>query len=105
MNQHRLDQILQMLAKNPNDSFLNYAAALEFKKNQKPEVAIDILEKLIKRDENYLPAYFQLGKLYELILNRQMALQIYSKGKEIAVRQHDVKTLAEIENALSLAQQ
>lgn len=91
-----------MLEKNPNDSFLNYAAALEFKKNGKIDSAIDLLEKLIAHDKNYLAAYYQLGKMYEAISEIEKAKNIFFKGKEIARKQNDLKTLSEIEEALKL---
>ena len=100
MQQTRFNQIMTMLEKNPKDSFLNYAAALEFKKNNKIDSAIDLLEKLLKNDENYLPAYYQLGKLYQQINESGKAKNIFLKGKEIAQKQNDFKTLSEIESEL-----
>ena len=102
MDQSRLNQIMQMLEKNPDDSFLNYAAALEFKKNGKIDSAIDLLEKLIASDENYLAAYYQLGKNYEAVSETERAKNIFLKGKDIAVKKNDLKTLNEIEEALIL---
>lgn len=100
MNQERLNQIMQMLEKNPDDSFLNYAAALEFKKNQKIDSAIDLLERLIAHDANYLAAYYQLGKMYELVSENEKAKNTFLKGKEMAIKQNDLKTSAEIEEAM-----
>ncbi len=100
MNPDRLNQILGMLEKNPEDSFLCYAAALEFKKNQKIDSAIDLLEKLLARDENYLPAYYQLGKLFEVALEFEKAKSIFLKGKTIAMNQKDMKTFSELEAAM-----
>lgn len=91
-----------MLEKNPDDSFLNYAAALEFKKNQKIDSAIHLLEQLVSRDKNYLAAYYQLGKMYETISENEKAKNIFLAGKEIAIKQNDLKTLGEIEEALNL---
>lgn len=101
MNQDRLNQIREMLGKHPDDSFLNYAAALEFKKNHKIDLAIDLLEKLIFRDQDYLAAYYQLGKMYESVSEKGKAKSIFLKGKAIAEKQNDLKTLAEINEALN----
>lgn len=89
-----------MLEKNPEDSFLNYAAALEFKKNHRIDSAINLLEKLLDRDENYLAAYYQLGKLYETVSDVNKAKNVLLRGKEMAIKQNDIRTLHEIEEAL-----
>ncbi len=95
-----MNQIMQMLEKNPKDSFLNYAAALELKKNNKIDSAIKLLENVLENDENYLAAYYQLGKLYQQINEFEKGKIIFLKGKEIARKQNDLKTLAEIENEI-----
>lgn len=95
-----MNQLLHMLEKNPDDAFLNYAAALEFKKNHQLDKAIDLLEKLIGKNQNYLAAYYQLGKLYEMISEGTKAVQIYGQGITIARAQNELKTVAEIQEAL-----
>ena len=102
MDQTRQNQIMQMLEKNPCDSFLNFAAALEFKKNNKIDSAIELLEKLIATEENYLPAYYQLGKMYGMISETEKAKIIFLKGKEVAAKQNDLITLMEMEEALKV---
>jgi tetratricopeptide (TPR) repeat protein len=96
----RLEQILEMLKENPSDSFLNYALGLEFARLGNIDTAIDALQGVISRDEDYLGAYYQLGKFFEQSLQNEKAIETYKRGIEIAKRQNNRKTLAELNEAL-----
>ncbi|MEI6488988.1 MAG: tetratricopeptide repeat protein [Bacteroidota bacterium] len=89
-----------MLETEPNDSFLNYGLALEYGKMGEIQKSIELLESLIKRDENYLGAYYQLGKFYELTSEKTKAISTYTKGTAIAKTQNNRKTLSELNEAL-----
>tara|TARA_Y100000813_G_scaffold182315_1_gene151949 strand:- start:193 stop:525 length:333 start_codon:yes stop_codon:yes gene_type:complete len=100
MEENRLELIEDMLKKSPKDSFLNYAAALEYRKNGDDEKALHLMEKLLDRDPEYLGAYYQLGKLYEERNETEKAITTYRAGKEIAKKQNDQKTIGELTEAL-----
>lgn len=100
MNKERMEMISEMLRKNPDDSFLRYAAALEHKKNDESEIAIGLLEELIRKNPDYLAAYYQLGKLYEAKGQVHVAIKHYKNGKELATKVNDKKTLGELSEAL-----
>ena len=102
MTNKRIELMKKMLQDNPDDSFLNYASALEYAKEGNTAIAIEIMEMLIKKDENYLATYYQLGKLYEQKNQIEKALLIYKKGVVIAKREEDVKTIGELEEALMI---
>ena len=89
-----------MLEKDPEDSFLNYALALEHLAIDEIQQAIKIIEGVIKRDENYLGAYYQLGKLYEQTQQINAAIIIYKKGISLAQQHNKLKTLSELKEAL-----
>lgn len=95
----RLELLQEMLQKEPEDSFLNYAIALEYAKDDIPK-AIKTIEDILKRDENYLGAYYQLGQFYEQVNDTEKAGAIYKKGIEIAKQQKNNKTLGELNEAL-----
>lgn len=97
----RLEQINEMLEENPHDDFLNYAAALEFKKRNDIDRSIALLVALIQRNSEYLPAYYQLGKLYELGGKPEDAKKVYQKGTAIAEVQKEQKTLTELIEAFN----
>lgn len=100
MERNRLELIMEMLDKNPEDSFLNYAAALEFKKIGNQEKAIEIIESIVDRDRKYIGSYYQLGKLYEEKDQQDKAIKIYKEGKVVARELNDVKALGELSEAL-----
>jgi tetratricopeptide (TPR) repeat protein len=98
----RLEQLQEMLQKEPHDPFLNYAVALEHAKSGDTFKAISIIEEILARDENYLGAYYQLGKYYEETAQKEKAISIYRKGMEIAKKQNNRKTMGELNTALML---
>ena len=102
MNTPRFQQIQEMLKNEPNDSFLNYALALEYAKADEIKKAIELIEALLLRDENYLGAYYQLGKYYEETEQTQNAIATYKKGIAIAQQQKNRKTLSELNEALMI---
>jgi tetratricopeptide (TPR) repeat protein len=100
MSNSRLSQIEEMLKIEPNDSFLNYALALEYAKVNDVKKAIDLIETLLLRNENYLGAYYQLGKYYEQIQDLPKAISTYTKGIEVAKKIKNNKALGELNEAL-----
>jgi Tfp pilus assembly protein PilF len=96
----RLEQIQEMLKSEPADSFLNYALALEYAKINDVRKAIELLEALLARDENYLGAYYQLGKYYEQLDQKNKAVETYQNGASIAQKQKNKKALGELNEAL-----
>jgi tetratricopeptide (TPR) repeat protein len=101
----RLQDIQEMLKNEPNDSFLNYALALEYAKTNDIKKAIEIIEGLLARDESYLGAYYQLGKYLEQIEQSKKALATYKKGIVIAKKQNNNKTLRELNEALMVLEE
>ena len=89
-----------MLKSEPADSFLNYALALEYAKINDVRKAIELLEALLARDENYLGAYYQLGKYYEQLDQKNKAVETYQNGASIAQKQKNKKALGELNEAL-----
>ncbi len=102
METPRIEQLRKMLEEEPLDSFLNYALALEYEKVNEIDKAIQLLEKLLLRDQSYLGAYYQLGKYYERVEKNDLSIDIYKQGITIAAAQKNRKTLLEIQQALSL---
>jgi len=95
----RIESLTKMLSENPNDDFLIYAFALEISKDKLSD-AILLLEKLIQKNENYLPTYYQLGKFYEQNKKPQQAIVCFQEGMKIAQSQKNKKTFSELNEAL-----
>jgi lipopolysaccharide biosynthesis regulator YciM len=102
MSHDRLELVLEMLEKNPKDVFLKYAAAIEYRKIDEDEKAIKHIEELLDIDPEYLGAYYTLGHLYEQKDEIEKAINIYKKGKAVAKKQNDQKTIGELTEALML---
>ncbi len=101
----RLQLLKDLLEKEPTDSFLNYALALEYAKENNLAKAIEIIEKIVQKDEQYLASYYQLGQLYEQQNEPQKALEYYNKGVVIAQQQKNNKTLNELKEAIFLLEE
>jgi len=102
MSNKRLKLIEEMLSSNKDDQFLNYAAALEYKKIGENNRSIELLERIISSDASYIAAYYQLGKLYEEADKIEDAIKVYRQGIKEAHEKNDMKTLGELTEALMI---
>jgi len=102
MKRDRLELVEDMLKKNPKDVFLNYAAALEYLNINELDKASDLFTNVIQLDKKYVGAYFQLGKIFESQSQDQKAIDIYTKGCNIAREINDQKSLGELTEALMI---
>jgi tetratricopeptide (TPR) repeat protein len=98
----RLDKLQQMLAKEPNDTFLLYGIALEHKKLDNPVAALQFLDRVTSLDPGYCYAYHQKGLVHEAQGDSGAAKLAYRKGIEAATNKGDDHARSEIEAALSL---
>jgi len=98
----RKEQIQAMLAAQPNDTFLQYALALEIAKAGDIKTAIQHTTNLLKQTPDYLGAYYQLGQWHETLEDFDAAIITYEKGITIAKKQNNLKAKSELEQALWL---
>lgn len=91
---------MDMLRDDPKDSFLRYAISLELSKAGRIHDAITELEKLYSDEPSYLALYYQLGHFYQATAQPEKALQMYEEGVKIAQDQREMKTLAELREAI-----
>ncbi len=101
----RLELIEEMLKKSKKDVFLNYAAALEYRKIGEIAKSIDLLERIVEIDKTYLGAYYQLGQLYEETDRVKKAIAVYKKGRLIAKEKKDEKAMGELTESLLILDQ
>ena len=94
--------IYDMLLKEPNDLFLNYALALEHMATENYTEAEEQFLKTLSLNAAYLPCYYQLGQLYERLSDNQKAIGFYKQGVELATKQGNKKALGELNEALWL---
>lgn len=102
MKKNKIEELQAFLKEEPEDSFIKYALALECIKIENFEKGTSYLNDILERDENYLAAYYQLGKALERIGQQERASSIYLKGIEIAGELGKKHTLSELQQAYNL---
>lgn len=95
----RINQLKQLIP-GDKDPFLPYALALEYKKAGEAALAASTLEELLDQHPDYLPSYYQLGKIYEEEGEEEKALVTYKSGAELAQKERNMKTLGELNEAI-----
>ncbi len=98
----RLEKLRQMLAKEPNDTFLLYGIAMEHKKLNDAPAALEFLDRVTRLDPGYCYAYHQQGLVHESQGDNDAAKAAYRAGVEAAIKKGDDHARSEIEAALSM---
>jgi len=99
MSEKRIDQLQQFLDESPNDSFLKFAIAKEHEKMKVYDKALKFYLDIYENEPEYIGLYYHLGKLYEIINRRQLALNIYLQGIELGKKKGDFHSVSELNNA------
>lgn len=97
----RIKQLEEFLKNEPNDSFLNYALAIEYVGLKDYARAKEILTRLLERDPDYTATYYHLGKLYQQEKNNDKAEEIYEEGIRLTRMKREQHKLAELQTALN----
>jgi tetratricopeptide (TPR) repeat protein len=98
MHNNRISQLLYFLEKEPNDSFLLYALAMEYSHTDL-EKSLELYRHLLSKHSEYLPTYYQAAKLYEELEENEQALETYQKGISLSEKLKDTHTLKELQKA------
>lgn len=98
----RLAKLQGMLEKQPGDTFLLYAVALEHKKSGNADSAIEYLDRTLQFDPGYCYAYFQKGQILETTGDLDGARDAYRAGISAARTKGDAHALSELEGALQM---
>ena len=89
-----------MLLIEPEDAFLQYALALELEKEGDVQSAIIRMKDLLRKNEDYLGAYYKLGVLLDQTGQKVKAREVFLKGMIVAQGQNNTKTYRELNEAL-----
>jgi len=100
MNSERLTTLFSYLENDPNDAFIKYAIALEYMKHD-PVKSLQWLEDLLSNHPEYLPTYYQAGKMLQANNQSEKAQNIFEKGIKLAIMQKNHLTQRELNNALN----
>ncbi|MCU0415881.1 MAG: hypothetical protein MUE33_01735 [Cytophagaceae bacterium] len=95
---NRLEQLLEIEKNEPGDPFILYGIALEYVAIR-DQRASQYFETLLQEHADYLPTYY-VAAGYFSETDTARALSIYRMGIVLAEKKQDVKTLAELKNAL-----
>lgn len=96
----RLEQLKQFAAEEPHDPFNYYALALEYLKSN-PDEAQGIFKNLLISHPDYLPTYYPYAQLLAERKENALAEQTFQNGIEAAKNAGDVKTMRELQAALT----
>lgn len=89
-----------MLNDNQNDLFLNYALGVEyFSKNEYAQAEFQF-KKALSIQNDYVAAYYQLGKLFEAQNKITEALEFFKQGLAFAKTQKNNKAINEFGEAI-----
>ncbi|MDP4711921.1 MAG: tetratricopeptide repeat protein [Saprospiraceae bacterium] len=97
---NRLQQLLDLLAGQPEDAFLFFAIAKEYEKLGQSDEALRWYQQLVGKDPGYTGTYFHLGKLQEKVGDEEAARQTFQSGIAICRKAGDFHALSELQGAL-----
>ena len=98
----RMSKLQAMLQKQPEDTFLLYGLAMEYKKAGDPARAVEHFDRVIALDPGYCYAYHQRGLAHEMGGDFEAAKQSYREGVAAAAKKGDAHAQGEIQAALDL---
>jgi len=97
MQNNRLEKLQEMLDETPQDIFLNYALAMEYKGLSQHENVLKQLNTVFLLDENHVPNLYQLGIFWIEKSENEKALLYLEKGLQIAKQKKELKTANEFQ--------
>ncbi len=98
---NRLEALLKLFEKDPNDSFTIYGIGLEYLSQKDFSNAEKYFQFLLEKDPNYVPVYIQYAQLKEKLNQINEAKLLYHKGIEKAKAVGDKKSAFEMEEFLN----
>ena len=101
MATNRMEVLLQLVERNPKDSFALYGLAMEYANQGESDKALEQFRALTEVNPNYSYAYFHAGGVLAKQGKIEEARQWYEKGIEVTTRSGDEKARGEIEAALN----
>jgi predicted Zn-dependent protease len=92
----RRDQLLELLKSDPDDVFLLYALAMACLSDGEIQEGLQLFDRVIERDPNYVAAYFQKGQVLARESTAQEARDVIRRGIEVARRMEDEHAAGEM---------
>ena len=82
----RIEALLAMLEKSPDDVLLNYSLGMEYSSAGHYAQAVERFQKCIDLDGDYIAAYVEAGKALRSAGELQEAREMLAAGMELAAR-------------------
>lgn len=101
MHEERIARLKQWLAESPDDPFLYYALAMEYKQEQ-PSRALEYLQHVYQHFPTYCAVYYPLAHLYWDMGFRKQAREVFEQGLKICEQLAEAKLLEELRTAYRL---
>ena len=98
----RMQKLQTLLERDPNDTFLLYAIALEHKKSGDFAAALQWFDRVIEKDPGYSVAYHQAALTHEAAGDVALARAMYGRGIAAAQLKGDHHAAEEMQAALSM---
>ena len=102
MSSTRLETLKSLAAANPQDSFVRYGLAMEYRNAGDLESAMREFRTLIAAHPDYSAAYFHGGQTLERLGGTKRRGTMYREGIEATTRKGDFHTRDEIQAAFDL---
>lgn len=92
----RREQLEAMLADSPEDTFLQYALAMEWENESQHEKSLEIHQRLMQSDPPYVPSFFMAGQQLANLDRTDEARTILMAGIEQADLQGNAHAAGEM---------
>lgn len=92
----RKDQIISMLEEAPQDTFLRYALAMEFKSEGDSDQSLKLFNELMEEDPPHVSAFFMAGQQLAAIDQISEAKEVLERGIVNARQQGDSHAAGEM---------
>ncbi len=99
MDNWRVNKLETMIQEDPNDEFVMFALAQEYKKMGLSGKAIKWYNRLKAVNPTYIGLYYHLSAIYAELEEEANAIETYNTGIEIAQKLNDQHALSELQNA------
>lgn len=95
----RLAMLQKMVEAKPDEPFVRYGLAMEYRKLERWPEAIAAFEQLLARHPTYVPAYLMFGNLLAARSEREQAIAVLERGLAAAEQAGDDHALGELRAA------
>lgn len=102
MNNKRLGHLKELLRHDPDDPFLHYGIAMEYVSMEKFGEALEAFDEIFQRFPNYVPNYYQFGKLLFETGSGDRSLSVLKTGIGVAQKAGDRHAASELSALLEV---